>query len=197
MESEGQGKRAPAPVPVEITRGDVIACFEFAILCSRLRQYANSGGWRGGLVPAMTLYGGVAVDKTVAGIVIGKVAEVAMCRLAGVPVDLALRDRGDGGRDLLLPCGITQVKASRKAYPTKLVREPFESADWFVFATWCGTSSSVAIDGYVSRAAMSRMVVAPAVAPSARGRWMNREVPVCELLPIRSLLKIRPIDEVL
>lgn len=193
MESEGQGRRPPVPVLVEITRGDVLACFDFAIRCSRLRQYAKSGGWRGGLVPSMTLYGGVSVDNTVAGIVIGKVAEVAMCRLACVPVDLALRDRGDGGRDLLLPCGVTQVKASRKAFPTKLVREPFEAAEWFVFATWCGTSSSVAIDGYVSRAAMSRM----AVAASSRGGWMNREVPVSELLPIRSLLKIRPISEVL
>jgi ATP-dependent helicase YprA (DUF1998 family) len=141
----------------------------------------------------MTLYGGVAVDNTVAGIVIGKVAEVAMCRLAGVPVDLALRERGDGGRDLLLPCGVTQVKASRKSYETKLVREPFEAAEWFVFATWKGTDSTVWIDGYVSRAAMSRMEVVPSV----RGGWMNREVPVSELLPIRSLLKIRPISEVL
>jgi hypothetical protein len=193
MQSEGQGRRPPAPVPVEITRGDVLACFDFAIRCARLRQYANSGGWRGGLVPAMTLYGGVAVDNTVAGIVIGKVAEVAMCRLAGVPVDLALRERGDGGRDLLLPCGVTQVKASRKSYETKLVREPFEAAEWFVFATWKGTDSTVWIDGYVSRAAMSRMEVVPSV----RGGWMNREVPVSELLPIRSLLKIRPISEVL
>jgi len=193
MESEGQGRRPPAPVPVEITRGDVLACFDFAIRCARLRQYANSGGWRGGLVPAMTLFGGVAVDNTVAGIVIGKVAEVAMCRLAGVPVDLALRERGDGGRDLLLPCGVTQVKASRKSYETKLVREPFEAAEWFVFATWGGTTSTVGIDGYVSRAAMSRMEVVSSV----RGGWMNREVPVSELLPIRSLLKIRPIGEVL
>jgi hypothetical protein len=141
----------------------------------------------------MKLYGGVSVDGTVAGIVIGKVAEIAMCRLAGVPVDLALRERGDGGRDLLLPCGVTQVKTSRKPYKTKLVREPFEMAEWFVFATWGGTLSTVDIDGYVSRAAMSRM----AVVPSIRGGWMNREVPVSELLPIRSLLKIRPINEVL
>lgn len=193
MQSEGQGRRPPAPVPVEITRGDVLACFDFAIRCARLRQYANSGGWRGGLVPAMTLYGGVAVDNTVAGIVIGKVAEVAMCRLAGVSVDLALRERGDGGRDLLLPCGVTQVKASRKSYETKLVREPFEASEWFVFATWGGTDSTVVIDGYVSRAAMSRMEVVHSV----RGGWMNREVPVSELLPIRSLLKIRPVSEVL
>ena len=193
MQSEGQGRRPPAPVPVEITRGDVLACFDFAIRCARLRQYANSGGWRGGLVPAMTLYGGLAVDNTVAGIVIGKVAEVAMCRLAGVTVDLALRERGDGGRDLLLPCGVTQVKASRKSYETKLVREPVEAAEWFVFAAWKGTDSTVWIDGYVSRASMSRMEVVSSV----RGGWMNREVPVSELLPIRSLLKIRPIDEVL
>jgi len=193
MESEGQGKRPPAAVPVEITRGDVLACFDFALRCARLRQYAASGGWRGGLVPAMTLYGGVAVDKTVAGIVIGKVAELAMCRLSGVSVDLALRDRGDGGRDLLLPCGSVQVKAARNSYGTKLVREPVERAEWFVFATWCGTKNHVQIDGYVSRAAMLRMDVIPSV----RGSWMNRQVHDSELLPIRSLLKIKPIAEVL
>lgn len=193
MESEGQGKRPPAPVLVEITRGDVVLCFDFAIRCAKLRQYANSGGWRGGLVPSMTLFGGVSVDNTVAGIVIGKVAEVAVCRLAGVPVDLALKDAGDGGRDLLLPCGATQVKASRKAYDTKLVREPFERVDWFVFATWSGATSSVAVDGYISKASMARMEVLP----SLRGQWMNRQVPASELLPIRSLLRIRPIGEVL
>lgn len=193
MESEGQGKRPPVPVPVEITRGDVVLCFDFAIRCARLRQYANSGGWRGGLVPSMTLFGGVAVDNTVAGIVIGKVAEVAVCRLAGVPVDLALNEGGDGGRDLLLQCGPTQVKASRKSFDTKFVREPFEQADWFVFATWSGITSSVSVDGYISKAAMSRMKVLPSV----RGQWMNRQVPACEMLPIRSLLRIRPISEVL
>lgn len=193
MESEGQGKKPPSPVSVEITRSDVLLCFNFAIRCARLRQYANSGGWRGGLVPSMTLFGGVSVDDTVAGIVIGKVAEVAVCRLAGVPVDLALKEGGDGGRDLLLPCGSTQVKASTRLFATKLVREPFERVEWFVFATWDGTTSNVAIDGYVSKAAMSRMKVLP----SPRGNWMNRQVPASDLLPIRSLLRIRPIDEVL
>lgn len=195
MQIEGQGKRPPAPVPVEITRGDVVLCFDFAIRCARLRQYANSGEWRGGLVPSMTLLGGVAVDDTVAGIVIGKVAEIAVCRLAGVSVDLALKEGGDGGRDLLLPCGTTQVKASRKSFNTRLVREPFEKVEWFVFATWNGLTSSVSVDGYVSKAAMSRMEVLPSPRPNAN--WMNRQVPACELLPIRSLLRIRPIDEVL
>lgn len=195
MELEGQGKRPPVPVPVEITRGDVVLCFDFAIRCSRLRQYAKSGGWRGGLVPSMRLFGGVSVDDTVAGIVIGKVAEVAVCRLAGVSVDLALKQGGDGGRDLLLPCGSTQVKASRRSFDTKLVREPFENVDWFVFATWNGLTSSVSVDGYISKAAMSRMKVLPS--PRKNATWMNRQVPACELLPIRSLLRIRPISEVL
>lgn len=195
MELEGQGKRPPVPVPVEITRGDVVLCFDFAIRCSRLRQYAKSGGWRGGLVPSMRLFGGVSVDDTVAGIVIGKVAEVAVCRLAGVSVDLALKQGGDGGRDLLLPCGSTQVKASRRSFDTKLVREPFENVDWFVFATWNGLTSSVSVDGYISKAAMSRMKVLPS--PRKNATWMNRQVPARELLPIRSLLRIRPISEVL
>lgn len=195
MELEGQGKRPPVPVPVEITRGDVVLCFDFAIRCSRLRQYAKSGGWRGGLVPSMRLFGGVSVDDTVAGIVIGKVAEVAVCRLAGVSVDLALKQGGDGGRDLLLPCGSTQVKASRRSFDTKLVREPFENVDWFVFATWNGLTSSVSVDGYISKAAMSRMKVLPS--PRKNATWMNRQIPACELLPIRSLLRIRPISEVL
>ena len=193
MESEGQGKRPPVPVPVEITRGDVVLCLDFAVRCARLRRYAKSGGWRGGLVPSMTLYGGVLADETVAGIVIGKVAEVALCRLAGLPADLALKETGDGGCDLLLPCGATQVKASRKQYPNKLVREPFERVDWFVFATWDGSTSEVFVDGYISKAAMSRMEIVP----SPRGQWMNRQVPACELLPIRSLLRIRPVHEVL
>jgi hypothetical protein len=193
VESEGQGKRPPVPVPVEITRSDVLLCFDFAIRCARLRRYAASEGWRGGLVPSMSLFGGVAVDSTVAGIVIGKVAEVAMCRLSSVPIDLALRETGDGGCDLLLPCGTTQVKASRRPFATKFVREPFEHVDWFVLATWSGQTSSVSVEGYVSRAAMGRMEIAS----SPCGRWMNRQIPTHELLPIRSLLRIRPIHEVL
>jgi hypothetical protein len=35
------------------------------------------------------------------------------------------------------------------------------------------------------------------IVPSPRGQWMNRQVPACELLPIRSLLRIRPVHEVL
>lgn len=191
MESEGQGSRAPAPVLVDITAYDVEVCVDFAMRCSRLRQYAGSGGWQGGLVSAMRLFGGIDVDGTHAGIVIGKVVEVAMCRLAGVNVDLALRDRGDGGTDLVLPCGVVQVKASRKAFQSRFVRDPIESVDWFVFGNWSGLSKSVSIDGYISHAAVNRIPLSW----SPRGSWMNREVPTWKLYPIRSLLKIRPIQE--
>ena len=193
MESEGQGKRPPAPVLVEVTTAEVGYCVDFAMRCSRLRQYAGKPGWRGGLVSGMRLYGGFDADSSTAGIVIGKVAECAVCKLAGVPIDLALRDYGDGGKDLELPCGTTQVKASRKPYASKFIRDPIEQVPWFVFATWNGKDSQVSIDGYISRAGLMRLDVVP----SPRGGWMNREVPMTSLLPVRSLLRIRPIDEVL
>lgn len=193
MESEGQGSRAPASVLVDITPADVRVCVDFAARCSSLRQYAGGGEWRGGLVSAMRFLGGIDADSTHAGIVIGKVVEVAMCRLAGVPVDLALRERGDGGTDLVLPCGVVQVKASRKAFATRFVRDPIESVDWFVFGNWSGISRTVSIDGYLSHAAVSRIPLSW----SPRGSWMNREVPTWKLHPIRSLLKIRPIQELL
>lgn len=193
MEVEGQGSRPPQSVLVDITAAEVEMCHEFAKRCARLRSYAGARGWRGGLVPPMRMFGGVEVDGTNAGIVVGKVGEVAMCKLAGVPVDLALRDRGDGGKDLPLPSGSVQVKTSRKPFPTRMVRDPVEQCDWFVFTTWNGLAANVSVDGYASRAALSRL---PSVwAPS--GQWMNKEIHLSKLLPVRQLLKIRPIGEVL
>lgn len=193
MEVEGQGKRPPQSVPVEITPAEVEMCHEFAKRCSRLRAYAGAPGWRGGLVSEMTLFGGVRADRATCGQTIGKVGEVAMCKLAGVPVDLALKDRGDGGKDLRLPCGGVQVKTARKSFPSRLVRDPVERCDWFVFAVWDGLCSVVTVDGYVSRAALTRL---PSV-PAPSGHWVNKEIPIFSLLPIRQLLKIRPIGEVL
>lgn len=193
MEAEGLGKKPPQSVLVDITTAEVTLCLEFAQRCSRLRAYAGAPGWKGGLVPSMRLFGGIEVDRTHAGIVIGKVGEVAMCKLAGAPVDLAMKDRGDGGKDLPLPSGSVQVKTSRKSFPTRFVRDPAEACDWFVFASWNGLGPSVSIDGYVSRPALVRLPLVPAPA----GNWMNIEVHVCDLLPIRQLLKIRPIREVL
>jgi hypothetical protein len=193
MEAEGQGKKPPQSVLVEVTPAEVELCHEFAKRCSRLRAYAGAAGWKGGLVPGMRLYGGIQVDSTHAGLVIGKIGEMAMCKLSNSPVDLALKDRGDGGKDLPLPSGSVQVKTSRKAFPTRMVRDPVEQCDWFVFATWSGLSSTVSVDGYVSRAAMLRLNVVQ----SPKGSWMNREIESASLLPIRQLLRIRPISEAL
>ena len=90
----------------------------------------------------------------------------------------ASQDRGDGGKDLPLPSGSVQVKTSRSPFPTRLVRDPFERCDWFVFAMWNGMRPSVSIDGYVSRAALAQM---PLVS-SPRGKWMNRQIHLCRLL---------------
>lgn len=193
MEVEGQGRRPPQSVLVEITPAEVALCLEFSLRCSSLRAYGGARGWKGGLVAGMRLLGGIDADRTHCGMTIGKVGELAMCKLAGVPVDLALTHQGDGGKDLRLPCGSVQVKTSRKRYPTRMVRDPVELCDWFAFATWSGLSQTVAIDGYVSRAVLARL---PSEwAPSRE--WMNKEIHVSSLLPIRQLLKIRPIQEVL
>lgn len=193
MEVEGQGRRPPQCVLVDVTPAEVAMCFEFAQRCSRLRAYAGKPGWKGGLISGMRLYGGIDAEQEHAGIVIGKVGEIAMCKLSGVPVDLALRDRGDGGKDLPLPSGSVQVKTSRRKFPTRMVRDPVEQCDWFAFTTWAGIGPSVSVEGYVSRAVLLRL---PSV-PSPRGEWMNKEIHVASLLPIRQLLKIRPIREVL
>lgn len=191
MESEGQGKRPPAPVLVEVTQGDILSSVDFARAYIKAKEHAGKPGWRGGLVPDLVLRWGIEVGKDIAGTVIGKVAENAMCRLAGVRLDDVIRSGGDGGKDLLLPCGTTQVKTSRTG--VHLVRVPAERADWFVFATWNGTASHVAIDGYISRPSLVRHEPQP----SRRGSWMNYEVSSSSLYPIRSLLRIRPICEVL
>lgn len=193
MEVEGKGRKPPQSVIVEITQSEVALCYEFAQRCSRLRAYAGAAGWKGGLVSGMRLYGGIEADRTHAGLVIGKIGEIAVCKLSNVPADLALKDSGDGGKDLPLPSGSVQVKTSRKSFSSRMVREPVEHCDWFVFATWNGTTPYVSVNGYVSRATLLRADIKP----SPVGKWMNREIDTSRLLPIRQLLRIRPIREVL
>lgn len=193
MEVEGQGKKKPAAVLVDITPAEVAMCHEFAERCSSLRLYSGSSGWRGGLVPPMKLYGGIEADKATTGITIGKVGEVALCKLANAPIDLALKDHGDGGKDLQLPSGVVQVKTSRKQAQYRFVRVPVESCDWFVFASWDGASPQVSIDGYVARYKVFRLESVE----SHVGRWMNKEVDVRSLFPIRQMLRLRPPGDVL
>ena len=191
MESEGHGRHPPVPVSIRVSPSDIQIAIEFARDYVRAKEHAGKPGWRGGLVPPLVVRGGVRVEKEIAGTVIGKVAEIAMCRLAGVDPDLAMHRLGDGGKDLPLPCGKVQVKASRSG--RNLVRVPAERVPWFVFAQWDGVAATVSILGYISRV---RLVQFDPVA-STRGTWMNHEIPCSSLLPIRSLLKIRPLGEVL
>jgi len=192
MESEGQGRRPPAPVLVEITPSEIEMCIDFARQYVKRYQYAGKPGWKGGLVRSLKLPDGRALGGDIAGTVVGKVGECAMCRLAGVALDLAFRRGGDGGSDLPLPCGSVQVKTSKGSYDSRYVRVPAERADWFVFANWSAADYRVSIDGYLSRAVVCR---SPEVG-SSRGPWMNYTVSTSRLNPIRSLLRIQPISEV-
>lgn len=192
MESEGQGRRAPSPLRVQITSGQVAMCVEFARECEQVRGYAQSGGWRGGLLTGRTLFGGHRVESHECSTVIGKIGEVAMCLLAGEEVDTAIRRSGDGGKDLRLRCGSVQVKTSASNSTEKLVKDPPEMCDWFVFARWDGAIPYVFVDGYISRS----LLFTREPQKSHRGSWMNRVVMSSELRPIRSLLAIRPISEV-
>jgi hypothetical protein len=192
MESEGQGRRPPVPVLVEITPSEIEMCIDFARQYVKRYQYAGKPGWQGGLVRSFKLPDGRALGRDIAGTVLGKAGECAMCKLAGVALDLAFRRGGDGGRDLPLPCGSVQVKTAKSNYDSRYVRVPAERADWFVLANWSGSDYRVSIDGYLSRAFVCR---SPEVG-SSLGRWMNYTVSTSRLNPIRSLLRIQPISEV-
>jgi hypothetical protein len=85
------------------------------------------------------------------------------------------------------------VKTSASNSTEKLVKDPPEMCDWFVFARWDGAIPYVFVDGYISRS----LLFTREPQKSHRGSWMNRVVMSSELRPIRSLLAIRPISEVI
>jgi len=180
------------PVLVDVTPSEIEMCIDFARQYVKRYQYAGKPGWKGGLVRSLKLPDGRSLGGDIAGTVVGKVGECAMCRLAGVALDVAFRRGGDGGSDLPLPCGSVQAKTSKGSYDSRYVRIPAERADWFVFANWSGSDYRVAIDGYLSRAVVCR---SPEVG-SSRGLWMNYSVSTSRLHPIRSLLRIKPVSEV-
>jgi hypothetical protein len=193
MESEGQGKRPPAPVLVEITLAEIEMCIDFARKYVRQYAYAGKPGWKGGLVKSLRLRDGRVLEQDIAGTVVGKAGEAALCKIAGQSIDIALRTGGDGGRDLPLPCGHVQVKTFQKDYASRILRIPAENVPWFAFAKWDGREECVSLEGYLSHAAICR---SPHV-PSPRGNWMNYQIDKSRLHPIRSLLRIRPISEVM
>jgi|688.fasta_scaffold52402_7 hypothetical protein len=193
MESEGQGRRPPVPVLVDVTPSEIEMCIDFAREYIERCRYAGRPGWKGGLVRSLKLPCGRVLGRDIAGTVLGKVGECAMCKLSGVALDVALRLGGDGGSDLPLPCGSVQVKTTQRDYDSRFVRIPAERADWFVFAHWSGSGYLVSIDGYLSRAVVCRSETVG----SSSGAWTNYSVSTSRFHPIRSLLRIRPVSEVL
>ena len=187
----------PSPSPservalrVEVTPNDLIAAIDFARRYVADKQHAGKGGWRGGMVNEFTAFG-VTVQQEHACTVVGKVGEMALCKLANVEPDMDIHTFGDGGGDVRLPCGIVQAKTTTSDYPTRWVRHPIENADWFSFQVWEPGSEQVTIDGYASRPAVESCELRR----SPRGDWLNRDVPVSMFKPITSLLAFKSISE--
>ncbi len=199
MESEGKGSRAPASVECPISTQDVRDCLEFALAYVADKQHAGRNGWRGGFVQPFTA-AGIYIDKPHACTVVGKLGEIALCRLAQVPVDFAIHKESDNGVDLVLPSGTVQVKTATGRDAVRYVRRHAERADYFAFASLdirnglCGRS--VYLDGYLKKSLVRKCKQQPSSHTDDRGNPVceNFVVPIIKLYPIRSLLRIPAIS---
>lgn len=192
MEVEGKGKRAPRQKLLPVESGVVAACVEWARQCADYRDYQNGSQWQRGLKPAMTLYGGHRAESYYSGLAIGKVAEWYVAQMFGVTLDLRFLPGGDGGIDLTLPCGPTQVKnCGRRAMLIKLGSRELRTAEWFIATGWNGADDHLPVLGYAHRQRVTSSQVEPGI-----GKWMNYVVPLDCLEPVSSLLSIRQIQEV-
>jgi hypothetical protein len=175
---------------VEVTQNDLSCALDFARRYIADKQHAGKGGWRGGNVKPFTSFG-VHVPHEYACTVVGKIGEIALCRLAGVEPDMVIHTFGDAGSDLLLPCGVVQAKTTTQNYPSRWVRDPIEKAHWFCFLVWETDTNFVTVDGCLSRAAVQSCELRH----SPIGDWLNRDVPVSLLKPITGLLAFKSISE--
>lgn len=195
MESEGLGEKPPAPKQLTVEPHIVGACVEWAKACAEYRGYGKrSDRWGKGLARARCLYGGHHVDSNCCGLAMGKVAEWYVAGLFGVSVDLRFRPLGDGGVDLVLPCGTSQVKNS-STYHELLVKvgsRELHAAVWFIATQWNGLGGILKVLGYAHR----QQVLSSPI-ESGAGPWKNHAVYSRVLKPISTLLKIPPISEVL
>lgn len=196
MEVEGLGIKAPAPRLLRVEPGVVGACVKWAMDCADYRGYANqTDKWRRGLKGPMSLLGGHETRADFTGLAIGKVAEWYAAKLFGVEIDRRFLPHGDGGVDLQLPCGPTQVKNSSKESSRMLVKvgsREMRVADWFIATKWNGTEPFVAVLGYAHRKHVSECAIEDGI-----GNWRNHVVPISSLRPVGTLLAIRPISEVI
>jgi hypothetical protein len=195
MEVEGLGIKAPAARQLRVEPGVVAACVKWAKDCADYRGYAKqSDKWRRGLKGPMTLLGGHKTRADYTGLAIGKVAEWYTAQLFGVEIDLRFLPHGDGGVDLYLPCGHSQVKNgnSISRMLVKLGSRELRVSDWFIATKWNGVEQFVYVLGYAHRKQVSESPIEDGI-----GNWKNHVVRVDSLRPIGGLLAIRPISEVL
>lgn len=193
MEVEGLGRKAPVPKRLPVESGVVAACVDWSKQCAEYRRYSKGNQWQKGLKPAMTLFGGHFAESHFAGLATGKVAEWYAAKLFGVKLDLRFLPMGDGGVDLHLPCGPSQVKnGSASRMLVKCGSRELRFAEWFIATNWNGSEPFVSVLGYAHRQQVLDSEVQP-----GKGNWNNYVVSVQSLNPIGSLLAIRPIAEVL
>lgn len=193
MEVEGLGQKAPAPRQLPVDAGVVAACVNWARQCAEYRGYKQGNQWQRGLKPAMTLFGGHHAESHFSGLATGKVAEWYAAHLFGVEIDLRFSPMGDGGVDLFLPCGPSQVKnGSQWRMLVKLGSRELRVADWFIATKWDGSEPFVSVLGYAHK---QQVLSAPI--KDGKGNWKNHVISVNTLKPISTLLAIRPVAEVI
>lgn len=195
MEAEGVGEKRPAQKQLQVEPGVVGACVEWAKECAEYRGYKSCPSrWGKGLARARDLYGGHHAEEHYCGLAMGKVAEWYVAGLFGVLIDLRFRPLGDGGVDLVLPCGTCQVKNSSR-YLEMLVKvgsRELRAADWFVSTQWNGRDRLLNVLGYAHKQQVQSSPIEDGAGP-----WKNYVVYSHALKPISTLLRIRPIGEVL
>lgn len=193
---EGQGKVPPAPVGVELTRGDFTSVYEVARRLSP-KYRTRSDSWGQGLRSGIVVPGVGRLSQAERPVFAGKLAEFAVRSLAArrfpgfvSDIDTALRPYGDGGVDLTVAGLALQLKLrqSHKAVNLikrvgtdgRLVRLGGEAA---VFCRWIPGESAVSVLGWMP----NRSLLAYTPTPSERGPWLNIVAPDCDLLPLSRL----------
>ncbi len=198
MQVEGKGAVAPKPRKLPVDLAVVRHCAEWAESCARMHGYDKSSDeWKKGISEPVNLIGNIFCESWFSGLALGKVAEWYVASMFGVKADMAFKVGGDGGIDLApswLPCGPAQIKNSRTMRPllVKQGSREQERCEWFIATHWNGKQPSVSVLGWVTKAQVNAASLVP-----GKGRWWNRSVPVERLSPIRSLLALRRIGEVL
>src|SRR4051812_40390753 len=103
MITEGLGMMPPAPKKVPLSEGDLRVAYLESIKRAEHRGYsAMPTKWQKGLLDESLEISGVGrVLRGVRPIFAGTIAEIAVGRIIGSPVDFSLRAKGDDGIDFV------------------------------------------------------------------------------------------------